>query len=99
VVDFLALWSTGFLACLFAWKVWILVVDSWQTGMRSSTYLLTPLWIPQGILGVGFTFLAVAAVFTPVYEILEARAVRQQEALQASASAYGPGDGLSLRPE
>ena len=47
LMDFVAMWTTGFLACLFAWKVWLLVVDSWQTGMRSSTYLLTPLWIPQ----------------------------------------------------
>lgn len=106
VMDFLAMWTTGFLACLFAWKVWVLVVDSWQTGMRSSTYLLTPLWIPQGILGVGFSFLAVAAVFTPVYEFLESRALQQQAARQTitpvgspEPPAYGQGDGVSLRPE
>jgi hypothetical protein len=34
--------------------------------MRSSTYLLTPLYIPQGILGVGFSLLALAAVFSAV---------------------------------
>ena len=56
LADFIAMWTTGFLACLFAWKVWVLVIDSWQTGMRSSTYLLTPMWIPQGIFGVGFSF-------------------------------------------
>jgi TRAP-type mannitol/chloroaromatic compound transport system permease small subunit len=110
VMDFLAMWTTGFLACLFAWKVWVLVVDSWQTGVRSSTYLLTPLWIPQGILGIGFSLLALAAVFTPVYEIVERRALRQQARLDAAASAparkgapeppaYGQGDGVSLRPE
>jgi TRAP-type mannitol/chloroaromatic compound transport system permease small subunit len=105
--DFLAMWTTGFLACLFAWKVWVLVIDSWQTGMRSSTYLLTPLWIPQGILGVGFSFLAVAAVFTPVCEFVEGVALRRQAARQAVAvlespgrsPTYGQGDGLSLRPE
>jgi TRAP-type mannitol/chloroaromatic compound transport system permease small subunit len=109
VMDFIAMWSTGFLACLFAWKVWLLVVDSWQTGMRSSTYLLTPLWFPQGILGVGFSFLAVAAVFTPVYEIVEGMAMRRltasrqaQTSLQegsAEPPAYGQGDNVSLRPE
>jgi TRAP-type mannitol/chloroaromatic compound transport system permease small subunit len=104
--DFLAMWTTGFLACLFAWKVWLLVIDSWQTGMRSSTYLLTPMWIPQGILGIGFSFLAIAAVFTPVYEIVEGAVLRRQRAaLAGQASAlespptYGQGDGLSLRPE
>ena len=49
LMDFVAMWTTGFLACLFAWKVWLLVVDSWQTGMRSSTYLLTPLWIRRDL--------------------------------------------------
>jgi TRAP-type mannitol/chloroaromatic compound transport system permease small subunit len=99
LMDFVAMWTTGFLACLFAWKVWLLVVDSWQTGMRSSTYLLTPLWIPQGILGVGFSFLAVAAVFTPLCEFFEGVALRRHAARQASAPVYEQKDGLSLRPK
>jgi TRAP-type mannitol/chloroaromatic compound transport system permease small subunit len=103
VVDFIALVSTGFLACLFAWKVWVLVIDSWQSGMRSSTYLLTPLWVPQGILGVGFSFLAIAAVFTPVCELVERMALRREPAAipesPAGRSAYGDGGDVSLRPE
>ena len=53
-------------ATLFAWRIWILVEDSWETGIRSSTYLLMPLWLPQVILLVGFTLLALAAVVTMV---------------------------------
>jgi TRAP-type mannitol/chloroaromatic compound transport system permease small subunit len=49
-------------ASIVSWKIWTLVADSWQSGLRSSTYLLTPLYVPQLILGVGFTLLAVAAV-------------------------------------
>jgi len=49
-------------AALVAWRIWILVEDSWETGIRSSTYLLMPLWVPQIILGVGFSLLAVAAI-------------------------------------
>jgi hypothetical protein len=37
-----------------------------QSDIRSSTYLLTPLYIPQGILAVGFSLLTLAAVFTAV---------------------------------
>src|SRR5262245_32337754 len=51
---------------IIAWKIWSLVVDSMQSDMRSSTYLLTPLYIPQGILGVGFSLLALSSVFTAV---------------------------------
>jgi hypothetical protein len=53
-------------ASVISWKIWALVADSMQSDMRSSTYLLTPLYIPQGILGVGFSLLALAAVFTAV---------------------------------
>jgi TRAP-type C4-dicarboxylate transport system permease small subunit len=49
-------------AGLLAWRIWVLVEDSWETGIRSSTYLLMPLWVPQGILGVGFSLLALAAI-------------------------------------
>ena len=97
LMDFVAMWTTGFLACLFAWKVWLLVVDSWQTGMRSSTYLLTPLWIRRD-LRRGVQFLAVAAVFTPLCEFFEEWRWRHA-ARQASAPVYEQKDGLSLRPE
>ena len=53
-------------AALVAWRIWILVEDSWQTGIRSSTYLLMPLWVPQIILGVGFSLLAVAAIVSVI---------------------------------
>ena len=63
VADFLAFLLMALFAAIVAWKIWALVVDSWQAGMRSSTYLLTPLYVPQLILGVGFTLLALAATF------------------------------------
>jgi TRAP-type C4-dicarboxylate transport system permease small subunit len=93
LVDFIALVSTGFLACLFAWKVWLLVIDSWESDMRSSTYLLTPMWIPQGILGVGYTFLAIAAVFLPVCDMLEDMALRRSQTLAALEKATDRAEG------
>jgi TRAP-type mannitol/chloroaromatic compound transport system permease small subunit len=62
-MDSLALLLMAAFAFVISWKIWALVLDSLETGMRSSTYLLTPLYIPQGILGVGFSLLALAAVF------------------------------------
>ena len=53
-------------AATIAWKIWSLVADSLENDMRSSTYLVTPLYIPQGILGVGFSLLALAAVFSAI---------------------------------
>jgi TRAP-type C4-dicarboxylate transport system permease small subunit len=63
-VDVSAQLLMALFAALIAWKIWALVADSMQSDMRSSTYMLTPLYIPQGILGVGFTLLALAAAFT-----------------------------------
>ncbi len=51
---------------IIAWKIWALVADSLESDARSSTYLLTPLYVPQGILGVGFSLLALSAAFTAV---------------------------------
>src|SRR5262245_20215139 len=64
--DALAQALMALFAGVVSWKIWALVADSMQSDMRSSTYLLTPLYIPQGILGVGFTLLALAAAFGAV---------------------------------
>jgi TRAP-type mannitol/chloroaromatic compound transport system permease small subunit len=61
-VDFLALMLMGFFAGLISWKIWALVLDSFESGIKSSTYLLTPQWIPEGILGIGFSLLTLASL-------------------------------------
>ena len=65
-VDVIAQVLMAVFASVISWKIWSLVADSLQNDMRSSTYLVTPLYIPQGILGVGFSLLALAAAFTAV---------------------------------
>jgi hypothetical protein len=47
------------------------MLDSLETGITSSTYMLTPLWIPQGILWVGFTLLALTALVMAVTCVVE----------------------------
>jgi TRAP-type C4-dicarboxylate transport system permease small subunit len=70
-VDFLTLVLTAFLSWIFSWKIWVLMVDSLQTNIKSSTYMLTPLWVPQGILWVGFTLLALTALVMAVTSVVE----------------------------
>ena len=70
-MDLLAQALMAVFACIFAWRTWLLVLDSWETGITSSTYLLTPLWIPQAILSIGFSLLAVTAVFTALAIVVE----------------------------
>jgi TRAP-type C4-dicarboxylate transport system permease small subunit len=70
LADRLAMLVMGGFAGLFTWRIWILVEDSWETGIRSSTYLLMPLWVPQVILGVGFGLLALAALVSVVADVV-----------------------------
>jgi TRAP-type mannitol/chloroaromatic compound transport system permease small subunit len=70
VADVLAQIVMAGFAALFTWRIWILIEDSWETGIRSSTYLLMPLWLPQAILGVGFGLLALAAIASAVVDLV-----------------------------
>jgi TRAP-type C4-dicarboxylate transport system permease small subunit len=72
LADLLASVVMAGFASLFTWRIWILVEDSWETGIRSSTYLLMPLWVPEVILAVGFGLLALAAVLSAVADLASA---------------------------
>jgi TRAP-type mannitol/chloroaromatic compound transport system permease small subunit len=82
IVDVLAQMLMALFATIVSWKIWALVADSWQSGLRSSTYLLTPLYVPQLILGVGFTLLALAALGLAV----------------ATLAGWEPADGRAHQP-
>lgn len=66
--DWLALASVGFFGAITAWKTWEEVFESYcisndpVTGAcvqaLTNTYPLTPLWIPQTVVAIGFSMLA-----------------------------------------
>jgi len=84
-VDFIALVLMALFASIISWKIWALVTDSLETDIRSSTYLLTPLYIPQGILGVGFSLLALAALVMAVATLAGWKLSTAAPALEHSA--------------
>jgi TRAP-type mannitol/chloroaromatic compound transport system permease small subunit len=71
VADCLAFILMGCFAGLVSWKIWALVLDSFESGIRSSTYLLTPQWIPESILGIGFSLLTLASAAMALSMVLE----------------------------
>jgi TRAP-type mannitol/chloroaromatic compound transport system permease small subunit len=97
-VDFLALVLTACLSWLFVWKIWLLMVDSLQTGIKSSTYLLTPLWVPQGILWVGFTLLALTAIIMALVSVLEPLLLRRHSRRLAGQTITPIVEGLADPP-
>jgi TRAP-type mannitol/chloroaromatic compound transport system permease small subunit len=71
VADCLAFILMGCFAGLVSWKIWVLVLDSFESGIRSSTYLLTPQWIPEGILGIGFSLLTLSSAAMALSMVVE----------------------------
>ena len=88
-VDFLALVLMAMFASVISWKIWTLAIDSLESDIRSSTYLLTPLYGPQGILGVGFSLLALAALVMAVATLAGWRLPAPAAAREHSAQEAG----------
>ena len=62
VADLAALASIGFFASIVAWKLWVMVLQSYDLGAKTNTYPLTPLWIPQIFVSIGFSMLGITAL-------------------------------------
>jgi TRAP-type mannitol/chloroaromatic compound transport system permease small subunit len=62
VADWLALASIGFFTSITAWKVWVMVLTSYQIHSISNDYPLTPLWIPQMLVAIGFSLLGFTTI-------------------------------------
>ncbi len=71
IIDFIASITMGFFALVVCWKSWVLVIDSIDTEITSSTYLLTPLYIPQTMLSLGFTLLAITSFALAAFQLME----------------------------
>lgn len=97
MMDFMGLVLLGLFALIIAWKIWALVLDSLETGIRSSTYLLTPLYIPQGILAVGFSLLVLASMVMACTTIAE-WVLSWRQGLSGSQQAAGPVLEVSAPP-
>ncbi len=72
VADLAALAAIGLFASLVAWRLWVMVLQSYELGARTNTYPLTPLWIPQTFVGIGFSMLGFTAIQMMVNILSEA---------------------------
>ena len=72
VADLAALAAIGLFASLVAWRLWVMVLQSYELGARTNTYPLTPLWIPQIFVGIGFSMLGFTAIQMVVTNLSEA---------------------------
>ena len=67
--------TIAFFAILLAWYGWASTLYSFEIDARSITVLRTPLIIPQGLMAVSFTLLALQSVAVVLEGILKVRAL------------------------
>jgi TRAP-type C4-dicarboxylate transport system permease small subunit len=51
---------------LVTWQLVRLELNSWHSGDMAPTEMMTPLWIPQAVMGVGFAALTLAVLRTGI---------------------------------
>lgn len=71
MADWLALGSIVFFISITSWKTWVMVLKSYDIGAVTNTYPLTPLWVPQSVVAIGFSMLALTAIHMMVDMIAE----------------------------
>jgi TRAP-type C4-dicarboxylate transport system permease small subunit len=57
-----AIATMAFVAGFIARYSWSLAIDSWVTGARAMSFMQTPLFVPQGLLALGLSVLALEAL-------------------------------------
>ena len=81
LADWFALGSIAFFAAITSWKVWVMVLKSYSIGAVTNSYPLTPLWIPQTVVGIGFSLLAFTAIHMMVHMVAEAALLRSHKVM------------------
>ncbi len=72
MADQVALGSIVFFISITSWKTWVMVLKSYDIGAVTNTYPLTPLWVPQSVVAIGFSMLALTAIHMMLNMIAEA---------------------------
>jgi TRAP-type C4-dicarboxylate transport system permease small subunit len=71
VLDYAALVAMTLFGSVIAYYTWQLTIESFATDARATSFLRTPLFVPQAVLATGFTLLAVQAVVMVVAAAVE----------------------------
>ena len=96
VADWLALLAVAFFASVTTWKMWDNVISDYGRGVLSTSYPLTPLFIPKAVVAAGFTLLVVTAAQMMVSMVAERWLPRAHRAMGGgniegpSAAGEGP---------
>lgn len=73
-LDYLAMAVMILFAVMVATYTWTLAYESYDTDARAMSFLRTPLYVPQGLLALGISVLAVEAIVILLVGIVESLA-------------------------
>ncbi len=71
VLDYVAMVVMALFASAIAVSAWRLAIESFTTDARAMSFLRTPLFVPQGLMALGFSALIVEAVAMLVVGLVE----------------------------
>ncbi len=61
LLDYAALLAMALFASVVAYYTWHMALESFATDARATSFLRTPLFVPQGLLAIGFSLLTLQA--------------------------------------
>lgn len=67
---------TFFFLVVSTWMSWDMVLDSYHTGKTTASALITPLYLPQAVIAIGFTLLFLASTLQIYLKLFKARKKR-----------------------
>ena len=71
LLDYGALIAMGFFASMVALYAWRLAIDSFSGNAKAMSFIQTPLFIPQGLMAVGFSMLTLETIVILVVGLVE----------------------------
>ena len=87
LADWAALGSIVFFISITSWKTWVMVLKSYDIGAVTNTYPLVPLYIPQTVVAIGFSMLALTAIHMMTDMVAEA-ALPSLHKMQGGTESY-----------
>ena len=71
LLDYAAIAVIGCFGYVLSFYVWAMAYDSFVLGARATSFIRTPLFIPQSLMALGFTFLTLEAAIIFVVGLIE----------------------------
>ena len=93
IVSVVSLLLSSTICAVLTWSCFQMMLRAIAVKSVSNTFMETPLWIPQGFLFAGFTFLSVQAIRMTLHELtLTVRGIKEREIIERRTGLFKMAD-------